>query len=289
MRFRLIVYCATILWSFSVYSQNYYQQGIFIRGGASYNFSQPYSVPFNSWENRTLTDSTIEIETKYFSPGSGAFTHLGIGYQINDVFRLGLDVGYQFYSTSTVRSLYSTRIDTVDFTFESSRTLISNSFLITPEITFMLPIEYITRPYLRFGFPLILGVIQEKNSVVLPNSGNFFDVIESQTNYTGRLSLGISGAVGVEWSLDDKFFIFTEIRALGANFSPRRSELVFYEVNGNGELNQFSRFERETMYDRNIRITDQDEIIANEPSRALPFSLPFNHIGISIGLTIQLF
>ncbi|MFN3951509.1 MAG: hypothetical protein ACK4KT_03785 [Thermaurantimonas sp.] len=289
MTFRHVVSFLIVLIAISAQSQNYYQQGIFLRGGVSYNFSQPYSIPFNSWQNRTLTDSTLDIETKYFSPGSGALAHVGLGYQINDVFRVGLDVGYQFSSSSTVRDLYSTRIDTVNFTFESSRTLISNSFLFTPEITFMLPMEYITRPYLRLGFPLILGVIQEKNSTILPNSANFYDFVESRSNHIGKLSAGLSGAVGVEWSLDDKFFIFTEIRALGAQFSPRRSELVFYEVNGQGELNQFSRFERETVYERSVRIADTDEIKANEPSRALPFSLPFNHIGISVGITVQLF
>ncbi|GCD76634.1 hypothetical protein JCM31826_01160 [Thermaurantimonas aggregans] len=289
MNTRIVLSTAVLIFSLPLFSQNYYQQGFFIRGGASYTLSQPYSIPFNNWENRTLTDSTLDIQVNYFSPGSGAFAHFGFGYQINDIFRFGLDVAYQFNSSSTVKDVYTTRIDTLDFTFESPRTLTSNAFLFTPEVTFMLPMEYITRPYIRVGFPIIVGVIQEKSSVLLPNNSNFYDFIEMQTNYIGRFSLGLSGALGIEWSLDDRLFLFTEVRALGANFSPRRSELVFYEVNGQGQLNQFARYERETVYDRNIRITDQDEIIANEPSKARPFSLPFNHIGFSVGLTVQLF
>ncbi|GCD80583.1 outer membrane beta-barrel protein [Schleiferia thermophila] len=270
-------------------AQNYYQQGFFLRAGNSYTFSMPYSLPFNQWENRTLTDSTASIQTQYFSPGSGLYAHLGFGYQVNDIFRFGLDIGYQYSSSSTVKDIYSTRIDTIDFSFESPRTLKSNALLFTPEITFMLPMEYITRPYLRVGFPILIGVLQEKNTVVLPSNNNFFDVIESHTNHVGRLTFGFSGAIGLEWVLSDNLFFFTEVRALGAHFTPKSSSLVKLEVNGVGELNQLAIYQKETVYERNLTFTTNDELVANQPTKASPFNLPFNHVGISAGLTIQLF
>lgn len=278
-----------LVMSVIVKAQNYYQQGFFIRGGGSYTLSMPYSVPFNQWENRILTDSTANIKTIYFSPGSGFFAHLAGGYQINDVFRIGVDVGYQFWSSSTVKDIYSTRIDTINFSFESPRTLTSNAFLFTPEVTFMLPMEYIVRPYLRAGIPIIFGVIQEKNTAVLPSNNNFFDVIETHTNHVGKLSIGFSGAFGFEWSLDGQVFIFTEIRALGAHFTPKKSSLVKLEVNGKGELNQLAIYQKETVYVRELSYTAEEELIANQPTKATPFNLPFNHIGISVGLTFQLF
>ena len=283
MNTRKVLTSLLTLAAFAAFGQKYYHQGWTIKAGASFGLGLPNSQPFDRFSNITVTDTVFTESLSNYNFGSGGWAHLGIGYQVDDIFRIGLEFSYQFYNRGMATQTENIVFAGQSFSIENQNTYRSFAITAMPEITFMIPSQSVARPFVKFGIPVGYHIINERLE-----TGDFFTTSVTETNYTGNISLGFAGGLGVEWELSDNVFFFTELRALGSQVSTRRSKVVYFELDGVARTGDLSINEAEVDYVREISSTDPVRA-ANEPRRELQRRAAFNHIGFSMGFVFQLF
>ncbi len=267
----------------SLSAQNFYHQGFTLKIGSSFGLGMPGSQPFGRFSDFTFSDTTFTESVKNYSFGSGGWAHLGIGYQVDDIYRVGLELSYQFYNRGVATETYNSIFGGQAFSVINENTYTSYAAMAMPEITFLIPNSGVGRPYVKFGIPVGYHVINERLE-----AGDFNTTSVLETNYTGNISLGIAGGLGVEWELNDNVFFFTEIRTLSSQFTTRRSKVVYYELDGVASTGQLSTNQAEVEYVREISSLDPEKA-ANEPRTELQRRANFNHIAFSMGFIFQLF
>ena len=269
--------------SASLFSQNYYHQGFTFKVGSSYGLGLPGSQPFDSFKDITFTDTTSTESLRNYSFGSGGWAHLGIGYQVDDIYRIGLELSYQFYNRGVATETYNSIFGGQAFSVINEDTYTSYAIMATPEITFMIPNNSVARPFVRFGIPIGYHIISERLE-----DGDFNTTSVLETNYTGNISIGFAGALGVEWELSDNVFFYTELRTLNSQIATRRSEVVYYELDGVASTGQLNTNQKEVEYVSEISSLDPARA-ANEPRTELRRKANFNHFALSLGFVFQLF
>ena len=92
----------------------------------------------------------------------------------------------------------------------------------------------------------------------------------------GKVSLGITGIVGIEYSLSRTMHVFSEFLVVSLTYSPRKAEITKYYENGNDQLSKLSEKQKVTLF-------KDDSKISEAATEVKPIKLPFSSAGINIG------
>lgn len=137
-------------------------------------------------------------------------------------------------------------------------------------------------PYARIGF--ILGIRPTINATVdgTNASTNPPQTSEAVRHFYGGVAAGVNAAIGATWKLSETIALYAECSFSSINYSPKYSEVIFYEKNGVDQLATLTVKETKTEYYSNIR--PDEEIPDTSPDKALRKSLPFSNAGIAFGI-----
>jgi len=151
----------------------------------------------------------------------------------------GIELGLNgFFGSKT--TIDEATVPTGDYTHTQS----STQFRITPAFYIKSGGEKLS-VYARTGLllPLLGSVKSEINNNTNPAAPT---VMELKTS--GKVSLGYTGALGLNVHFGKKFAFFAELGASSIRVKSKKTELTKYTVGGNGVLGSVSTYGKETKY-----------------------------------------
>lgn len=187
--------------------------------------------------NTTSTGSSYSEKNIYGTLGSGLQANLTPGYMFGEHFGIELGLNGFFGSKTTVG----------EATLSSGNykhTQASSQFRISPAIVVKSGGEKLS-VYARGGLvlPLLGSVKSEINDATNPAA---VTVMELKTS--GKVSLGYTGAVGLNVHFGQKMSFFAELGANSLRVKSKETELTKYTVNGTDQLSNVPTYGKKTTY-----------------------------------------
>lgn len=223
-------------------------------------------------------------ETSTRRKGSGSFGRGGevnvfLGYTLNEMISTELGLGY-FYGLNN-KSIYVSQNQFNNF--KSENTIRGRMIRINPVIRFNAGNGKMV-PYIKAGAVIgVAGKLHNKSQFTDSDPSQSYTMDEEMV-FSGRTSIGFTGALGIQFTLSEKIGFFSEIHMITQSWAPKRSEITKQTVNGMDMLPDLSTSEKETEYvDKYTESDDNDS-----PSKELKYFMPFSSIGLQIGLVFKL-
>jgi hypothetical protein len=201
---------------------------------AGYGIGSPGHVMGTS---TTSTSSSYSQKNIYGTLGNGIQANLTPGYMFGEHFGIELGLNGFFGSKTTIDEA---SVPTGDYKHTQS----STQFRISPAFIVKSGGEKIS-VYARTGLilPLIGSVKSEINDATNPALTTMMELKTS-----GKVSLGYTGAVGLNVHFGKKFGFFAEVGANSLRVKSKKTELTKYTVNGNDVLGNVPTYSKETKY-----------------------------------------
>lgn len=229
----------------------------------------------------TSTISSYNEENIYGTLGSGFQANLTPGYMFGDHF--GIELGLNgFFGSKMI--IDEATVPTGNYEHTQS----STQFRISPALVITSGGEKISA-YARGG--LVMPLIGSVKSSI-SNSTNPSAVTEVELNTTGKVTLGYTGAVGLNVHFGEKFGFFAEVGANSLRVKSKETEITKYTVNGSDVLGSMDTYDKETVYvdeltnssnNSSVNPTGTDQNSAKEELRQIAnFSNFFIQVGFKI-------
>jgi len=300
-------------------SKNSIRRGGTIEGGPFINIGLGYGFGMGSQNFTGFTDSTSTTTSLINPPvtsskqidirfGKGLCFNAAVGYMINRNFGFEIGVSYLMGgSTIGTNTAFSTLIDTVVDIINTQKSKVEDvvtykgSMLrINPSIIIASGMD-ILNPYAKFGISLGFGSFSREEAINSSNTntsiliGSEIPITDTTTTsqsfrrdeYSdGGLSIGFNATFGCNYYYSNNISFFAEFNMLNISFSPGRSEITEYTVQGVNELPNLSVASRQTNYFESV--SSSDALLPNTvPSKALKQTFSFGSIGLNIGMKIS--
>lgn len=222
-----------------------------VRANVGYNLSaNGQAIGSNyreTYDGQTGTNERSE-EAVHGSFGSGLSFHLGVGASINGSLGYDVEAGYLVGRKYTTQYSYTSG----SYINREKQEISSSSFQIAPSLTFTAGTGSI-QPYTRVGPVIALSKLKSKDSEYNTYSG-INEITENE--YTGGISLGFKGVLGVAFNTDKKLHFFGEVSFVSMSYAPTEREITAYTVDGNDALNSIPKEFRKTELKDKITNTD---------------------------------
>ncbi len=260
--------------------QSYYG----INTGYGLNFaSQDLYLYNDSKSNHSSGESTYSIEQNVVSLGSGLNFGAFYGYKFNKSF--GVELGASYLLGATFTGEREGIRPELEYLWHSRNSIKANMFRLSPAITIGTAINDIGL-YARFGAVLGFGSVYREFIFSSMSSG----IASSQTTKiksSGGMGLGLTGGVGITYSLSSKWSLFGEVNVISMSYSPAKSKLTEYTVDGIDQLSTLTTSEKEVKFVDSFTYNTADHP-SDEPREELKSYFPFSSLGLNIGLRIDL-
>ena len=147
-------------------------------------------------------------DVKYASLGEGIYPSLGFGYMFNKNMAIELNgsylIGRKFEATDTQGGLIL-----VEKAWGEGK-------FISPALVVMAPMKNMT-PYARFGG--VIGIPKVKDEITISGSWEA-PTGTLKLEESGKMALGVTGALGLMYKAGSKINIFAELYGTGMNYRP---------------------------------------------------------------------
>lgn len=244
---------------------------LYLRGNVGYNLpanSQVIGTNSSQVYNSDLGQYETTQEAVYGSFGSGLSFNLGLGATINGTIGYDVELGYLLGKEYTTNQKY-----TDDF-YKTKQT--SRSFQIAPSITFTAGTGNI-QPYTRIG-PVIGFTKLKFEETEHSSSYPYSDYDEStETEFSGGMSLGFKGVLGVAFHASEKIQFFGEVNFLSMSYAPKDGQITAYTVDGEDALDSLPKEEKS--FELKDEITNDDA-----PYTRLRDKYSMGSCGVQIGV-----
>lgn len=216
---------------------------VFAIGTASAQFNLGLSVgyglgsPGHVLGTSTNTNGSYSEKNIYGTLGSGFQANLTPGFMFSEHFGIELGLNGFFGSKTTINEA-----TTSSGNYEHTQS--STQFRVSPAFVIKSGGEKLSA-YARAGlvFPLMGSVKSEINDETTPGSPSMMEL-----KTTGKVSLGYTGAFGVNVHFGEKMAFFAEVGANSLRIKSKETELTKYTVNGNDMLGNVPTYSKQTTY-----------------------------------------
>jgi hypothetical protein len=227
----------------------------------------------NGTQEKLTMPSDIETKAVNFSLGKG----MNYGITLGHIFKKNLtaELGVNYLMGFNANFIKYKATD-ANFNQKTVTESIKGSFIsLTPAVIFKAEMKKF-EPYAR------IGVIIALPSFKLTNTGDTTKI----TNYKGGLAIGFNTALGAYYKLSKRIFIYSEFNITGLSYSPTKSEITRYDINGKSILNNLNAIDKKTEYKKSLTVDPSDSQLTdfNQPRQLLKQKYPFGSIGLNIGV-----
>ncbi len=227
-------------------------------------------------ENSSNTTTIDEVEAIKFSFGKGLNAGVSFGYMFNENIGAELGVNYLIGGKTKYTQTSNSTFFNSTFTGDVSAKMVQ----INPTIVLATSMKNIT-PYAKFGMVIGSGKITtNENSVA---SGGISSTVVTKRELKGNMALGFTAAMGLNFSVNDKLSITSEVNMINMHYSPKKSTLVTYTENGVDKLSSLSVRDKEIEYSKKVTTTGTPAP-NTLPRQENSVTLPFGSIGINVGV-----
>ncbi len=241
----------------------------YINTNTSYGFDlAPMSISANY--------SPSKIESVKSSFGKGLDFGIGVGYHFNKNLAAEIDFTY----------LIGDKVEFTDamdpYTPPQTEQLRGRMYRIIPTLKFSAA-ENRIKPYAKIGCVLGLGTTLTDKSVSYYSMwGGNIDKIEETAVFSGGMSFGFKGNLGLDIDLTDKWGLFAEINFISQSWAPKQLETTSYTINGEDKLATLDQREKVTEF-----VDSYNPSVSIEPyqnNKSLKIYLPYSSWGANIGI-----
>ena len=278
-------------------------QTFYVKAGGGYSFSlSPYSMGVNSkdifWRERDLQTGNFvpaiikesrEVKGSYSAGFNASAT---VGYNLTDI--IGVEIGASYihgkeYKTSDLAQDITSDagVITIDNSSLSTSKSAATVILVSPSFRLTAPGGFL-QPYLAAGPVLGFAKLENEYEAHSDYDGEQKEVRHEK--YSGGLSIGMRGAVGVDIRLSETLALFSELTFNSINYFPKEKEITKYEVNDVNRLPDLTERERRTVYVKNVATDTRDENYndPDEPAKANRVSFAMNSLVANVGIKLTL-
>jgi hypothetical protein len=206
---------------------------VYIRANVGYN------LPMSSellGTNDHYDGSTETRKGVYGSFGSGFSGNVAFGGSLgNGMLGYDLEVGYLTSKKYKSSDSYAFQ----DYEGKTEFTSKAQSIQFTPSLSFTAGTGKF-QPFARMGPVLAITTLKQDQD----GSGTDQTSYHYTYKYTGGLSLGFKGALGVNYSLNDNLQLFTEMNFISMSYSARKREITEYTEDGEDRLDDIDEDDR---------------------------------------------
>lgn len=259
----------TLLLSHTAKAQVYINVGV---GYGAPALKELVAVEYNS------TQSSDTYTGIYSSLGQGIQPQIAIGYKINP--NVGVEVGYGFLMGSKITADINdasnpnfTEVGTQVMQARMQRIIIGTRVAYT---------EGNIHPYMRMGIVLGMGTQVISETETTTTGPSFSSSYHRIDEYTGGLSIGFTGGLGLTYHLSESFGIFAEAGLTAQNYSPEHGETTTYHIDGQDQLGSMTIRQKQTDYVDEYTVSGPPNDGA--PDQDLSFQLPMSSFGLAIGI-----
>ncbi|WP_343632456.1 outer membrane beta-barrel protein [Fluviicola sp.] len=201
---------------------------------AGYGLGSPGHVMGTS---TTASGSSYSEKNIYGTLGSGVQANIIPGYMFGEHFGIELGLNGFFGAKTTIDEA---TLPTGDYQHTQS----SNQFRITPAFIVKSGGEKLS-VYARTG--LIFPLMGSVKSEIIDNTNPAAQTL-IQLKTSGKVSLGYTGAVGLNVHFGKKFGFFAEVGANSLRVKSKETTMKMYNVNGTDQLGNIPTYSKETKY-----------------------------------------
>lgn len=260
-------------------------QGVYFGVGGGYGFpAAKLSLLDDSKSTYNGSSSTYENTSHPISLGRGINAGLYFGYMLNK--NIGAELGASYLiGSKNVFTNESTNTAT-SYHYKTEMTWKGRMIRLVPTIR-MTTGEKKLHPYMKVGFIIGVGskVFTETHSQNVDFSSS--SIIDENWEYSGGMSFGFHGGLGLNYMVNDKIGIFAEVAGNYQNWAMKKGSMTKYTVNGVNELGTLDIDDREIEFVNSYTETSSGPPNPNQASKTTKFFLPFSSIGVNLGLQIS--
>lgn len=244
---------------------------LYVRANIGYNLpANGQSLGANTHEryDETSQQYVYTYEAVEGSFGSGLSIQLGVGASINGALGYDVEIGYLVGKKNSFE-------DSEEGYYSYKTETSSSSFQVAPSLTFTAGTGKI-QPYTRVG-PVIgfTKLTSKETETYIPYDFN----TENETEYSGGMSIGFKGVLGVTFNADKKVQFFGEASFISMSYAPKQSELTALREDGEDILNSVPKEDRIKKYKDKVS-GDYDDVINTQ----LREKYSMGSIGIQVGV-----
>lgn len=223
---------------------------------AGYGLGSPGHVMGTS---TTISGTSYSEKNVYGTLGMGIQANITPGYMFGEHF--GIELGLNGFFGSKI-TIDQASLPSGDYKHMQS----SNQFRITPAFYVKSGGEKVS-VYARTGLlmPLMGSVKSEINDNTTPGAQTVM-----QLRTTGKVTLGYTGAVGLNVHFGKKFAFFAEVGANSLRVKSKETKLKMYTIDGTDMLPNIPTYSKETKY--TDELTNSSNNLGTNPSGTDPNS-----------------
>ena len=244
--------------------------GFYIGLHGGYNFG--IAKDYGRWVNRTQQTSGWSEEAVGVSYGKGANFGLDLGYMFNKNIGAELGLDYLMGSKTEVTEKWT------DGELEKYE-LYGKMLLIQPKIVVKANPATVT-PYAKFG--AVIGAMPKVNQDYTDTWSNntYKEVYEME----GGTAIGVTGALGIDYALNQNMSIYTELRSMALAYSPKKGTYTEANYNGTNQLNEDYGWQYDDIhYEYVDQVNPGDNSGNSSATKLTKESLPFSNFGLNVG------
>lgn len=275
----------------------YSQQKIYFKVGGGYASPlAPYNIGMNTKQTMlreanpesgdyitAIIRETTEVNGSY---GAGFNGSLTIGYPITEIIGVEINGSYfhgkKYKASSILREIVD---DEVFFSSSGKSTSRADIILITPALILNAPGNPI-RPYLSAGIVFAFATMEEQ---FYTTSDFDLEKMIQHAKYTGGISIGMHGSVGLDFKLTESLSLFSEIPFNSITYYPKEKEIVKYEIDGQNFLQTMDESFKRTVFVKSVKSDSRNGMSDNsKPRREQRISFAMSNLNANVGLKIKL-
>lgn len=253
--------------------------GVYLRVGVGYSF--PLAGAYISG-TETITPTNYSTDMKKGSYSAGFNAALAGGFMFNR--NIGVELAVGAGIAPTKYTLEYDQTNTGDYK-STSTSYAKMPIMIMPSVVLSSGNTGLEL-YSRMGLAInVAGKLVTESETVDRNGAT--DLITKWTEeYKPSVGLGVQGALGAKYHVNDMLGIYLEINGLAMTGNMKSSEVTMYEVNGINEIGNLSVYDLKTEYSANFTEANSS-ISTSTPYKANAMAVPFSNLGIGVGVTLK--
>lgn len=265
-------------------------QKIYIRAGFGYGLPAASSVIAENSSYSYIANDNIDEETSSFeavsgSYGSGTNISVAIGYEFNENFILDLNIQYlkgRKYKSDYIN--YEDYFDNITID-EEYYTSYARGIFFNPGFIFSAGWGKLA-PYARIGIIAGLPKVTENDDYYYYADDGAINEDNITWIYGGGLALGYQTGIGINWKINEKLDVFSELNFVSMSYYAKVGEMTNYIQDGIETIDQQTVYSTNTDYRKEFDQTMPYD--ADKPRNMIRESRPFSFISGQVGIRFTL-
>lgn len=325
--------CIFLIISFSLtFAQEDFHKGFYIKAGGAYFLKvTPVEFPaiggqpardrvFNIDPSNPGKQETLSEKTITGSFGEGWRVGLTPGYRFSKI--IGIEIGINYYNSRSQDMMRQRgSIDNAEvLSLHSSGK--AKAFDIAPALVVNIPTGNVIKPYTKVGIIIPIGGYMESTTTandltgaiaqsmhmvpanLPPNSIMMLSNVKRIDRIRANPTIGFQSAIGVDWTLNNRISLFTELEYRNISVGAKKKELQHltgeYKIINNGQpiasgsLDVETASESSKLVNYHKTITNSDNVAGGDnfnpdkPADDLRSYINIGGLGINLGIKMSL-